>query len=302
MYDMIIIGAGVTGFAAGMYAKRMGLQVLVLGTPVGGTIMMTDIVENYPGFTSISGMGLADAIKDHALATGAEFNEEHVYDIKKTESGFSVITKAKSYDTKTVLFATGTKFRTLDIPGEKEFFAKGVHTCALCDAAFYKHKTVAVIGGSDSAGKEALLLAKHTKKVFIIYRKEKIRPEPITYDRIIETENIEIINNTNLMEIKGEQTVTSVILDNPYNGNTELQLNGVFLAIGHLALSELANKIGVELNEKGEIIINRNAETNIPGIYAAGDVADTAFKQAITGVAEGVTAAYHAFQYLQKKQ
>jgi len=136
----------------------------------------------------------------------------------------------------------------------------------------------------------------------MIYRGEKIRPEPINYKRVVQNDKIEIINNTNVLEIKGDKMVQSVVLDKPYNGSTDFPVSGIFMAIGHIALSDMANDIGVELNKKGEIIINRKSETNIPGVYAAGDVADTEFKQAITGVAEGVAAAYHAYQYITKNR
>jgi thioredoxin reductase (NADPH) len=182
-----------------------------------------------------------------------------------------------------------------------EFENRGIAYCALCDAPLFKGKTVAVVGGSDSAAKDALVLAEHAKKVYIIYRGEKIRPEPINYKRVMDHPKIEVINNANVLEIKGTRSVESVRLDREFNGSNELALEGVFVAIGHIVLSDLAEQMGVELNEKKEIILNhRTAETNVPGIFAAGDVADKPFKQAITGVAEGCTAAFSAYEYINK--
>jgi thioredoxin reductase (NADPH) len=160
-------------------------------------------------------------------------------------------------------------------------------------------KIKSVVGGSDSAGKDALVLSKHAKKVYIIYRGEKIHPEPVNLDKIMKTKNIEIINNTNITEIKGEDRVREIVLDKKFNGSNILNVDAVFVAIGHEVLSELAEKLGVKINEKKEIIINhKTSETNVPGVFAAGDVTDKQFKQLITGVADACTAAYSAYEYL----
>jgi thioredoxin reductase (NADPH) len=205
-------------------------------------------------------------------------------------------------EARTVLLATGSKHRKLAVPGEEEFHGKGVSYCATCDAAFFRDKTVAVVGGSDSAAKEALLLSEHAKKVYIIYRREKIRAEPINAERVGNNKKIEVINNTNIVEIKGRQFVESVFLDAPYGGSKELKVDGVFIEIGYLPQNELAKGLGVKLDEKGEIIINRDSETNIPGVYAAGDVTANSFKQAVTAAAQGVIAAKSAYTYVMKQE
>ncbi|GAH35234.1 unnamed protein product, partial [marine sediment metagenome] len=171
-----------------------------------------------------------------------------------------------------------------------------VSYCATCDGSFYKDKTVCVIGGSDSAAKEALFLSQNVKKVYIIYRGEEIRAEPINKKRVEKNQKIEIIYKTNITEIKGDNTVNSVIFDN----GTEFEVDGVFIEVGSVPNSDIAKHIGIKTNDKDEIIINRKSETNLPGIFAAGDVADAPFKQAITGVAEGVVAAYSAFDYVKE--
>lgn len=307
-YDFVVIGAGVSGLAAGMYGARLGLKTLVLGTthgselPVGGVITTTDTVENYPGFIKLTGTELAEKIEAHAKSYDlVEIKEEKVESVDKKGKEFVIKTKKAEYVGKTILFATGTKWRKLDVPGAKEFENKGVNFCALCDGPLFKNKITAVIGGSDSAAKDALVLAEPAKKVYIIYRGEQIHPEPVNMERIKANKKIEIVNNANVMEIKGGQFVESIILDKEINGNRELKLDGVFVAIGHIALSDLAKGLGVKLNKSGEIVINhKTSETNIPGVYSAGDVADKPFKQAITGVAEGCTAAYSAFEYIGK--
>jgi len=307
-YDFIVLGAGGTGLAAAMYAARLGLKTLVLGYshgsefPIGGIITTTNIVENYPGFIRLSGEELAKKIEEHAKSYDlVEIKEEKASAVKKQGNYFSVKTETNDYFGKTVLFATGTKWKKLDIKGGKEFENKGVNYCALCDGPLFRNKTVAVIGGSDSAAKDALVLSEHASKVYIIYRGNEIHPEIVNMGRIKANKKIEIINNTNLTEIRGDKSLKSVILDKPYKSSNELKLDGIFVAIGHIALSDLAKPLGVKINKSGEIIIDhKTSETNIAGIFAAGDVADKPFKQLITGVAEGCTAAYSAYEYITK--
>jgi len=306
-YDFVILGAGGTGLAAAMYGARLGLKTLVLGTtsgselPIGGVITTTSYVENYPGFKKILGFQLAKNLEEHARAYDlVTIKNEKATEIKKSKKIFLVKTEKSEYEAKTILFATGTKWKKLDVPGSLEYENKGVNYCALCDAPLFKDKIVAVVGGSDSAGKDTLILAEHAKKVYIIYRGEQIHPEPITLKEIEKNKNIEIINNTNVVEAKGDKLLSSIILDKEYKGSKELELSGLFIAIGHLVLSDLAKSLGVKLTEKNEIIIDhKTSETNIPGIYAAGDVTDKQFKQLITGVADGCTAAYSAFKYIK---
>ncbi|RDE10793.1 MAG: hypothetical protein C4K49_12635 [Candidatus Thorarchaeota archaeon] len=194
------------------------------------------------------------------------------------------------------------KDRELDVPGQNEFKNKGISYCALCDAPLFRDRTVAVVGGSDSAAKEALLLARYCPKVYMIYRGEKIRPEPINGARIKKEAKIEVLTKTNVTAIIGDQSVRAVRLDKPYGGNDLLDVQGVFVAIGGIPVSELAKKVGVATNAKGEIIIDRSSRTNVPGVFAAGDVTDTEFKQAITGVAEAVHAAYQAYRYVNERE
>ncbi len=309
-YDFLIIGAGVTGLAAAMYGARLGMKTLCLGStsgselPIGGVITTTNVVENYPGFIRLTGTELATAIKKHAESYDlVTIKEEKVESIAKKESSFQVKTKEALYMVKTILCATGTKWRKLEVPGSVEFENKGVAYCALCDAPLFKNKIVGVVGGSDSAIKDALVLAEHAKKVYIIYRGESIRPEPINKKRVEANPKIEVITKTNVVGVKGDTLMRSVLFDKPYQGSKELQLQGLFIAIGHIPLSDVVKPLGVKINEKGEIILDhKTSETNVAGVYAAGDVADKPFKQAITGVAEGCTAAYSAFEFITKHQ
>jgi len=312
-YDFIVLGGGGTGLASAMYAARLGMKTLVLGhshgieLPIGGTVTTTNVVENYPGFIRLSGVELAKKLEEHAKSYSlVDMIEERASEIQKKGKCFFVRTnKGRTYFGKTIVFATGTRLRRLErVKGIKEFENKGISYCALCDAPLYKNKVIAVVGGSDTAAKEALLLSEYAKKVYIIYRGEQIHPEPINLERIRKNKKIEIISNVNVKEIFGdENSVTGIILDKPRKNSNSLKLDGIFVAIGHMPISDLAKSIGVKLNKAGEIIIeHKTSETNVAGVYAAGDVTDKPFKQLITGVADGCTAAHSAYEYINKKK
>ncbi|MFX0027238.1 MAG: NAD(P)/FAD-dependent oxidoreductase [Candidatus Hermodarchaeota archaeon] len=295
IYDLIVLGGGPTAIGCAIYAARFAMDVLIIGKTFGGLIATTHLVENYPGIASTSGQGLMQMFKDHMDSLSIPYISDEIISIEKVEDHFVLHSFFQKFKAYTICIATGSERRKLGIPGEEEFTGRGVSYCATCDGPFYKGKTVCVIGGSDSAAKEALFLSQNVKKVYIIYRGKEIRAEPINKKRVYENDKIEIITTTNIVEIKGDTNVKSVIFDN----GKELNIDGVFIEIGSLPNSDLAKSIGVETNKKGEIKINRKSETNIPGIFAAGDVADAPFKQAITGVSEGVIAAYSAFDYLK---
>ena len=292
-YDLIVIGGGPTAIGSAIYAARFALDVLVIGKIFGGLIATTHLVENYPGITTASGQGLMEMFKEHMNSLQIPYITDEIRSIEQANDHFILHSFFQKFKAKSVVIATGSERKKLGIPGEENFAGRGVSYCATCDGPFYKDKTVCVIGGSDSAAKEALFLSQSVKKVFIIYRGEEIRAEPINKKRVEENHKIEIIYKTNIVEIKGDNTVKSVIFDN----GTEFEVDGVFIEVGSIPNSDLAKRIGIKTNEKGEIIINRKSETNIPGVFAAGDVADAPFKQAITGVAEGVSAAYSSFLF-----
>ncbi|MFH0776346.1 MAG: FAD-dependent oxidoreductase [Patescibacteria group bacterium] len=294
MYDLIIIGSGVAGLGAAIYARRFGMKTLVLGEAEGGTIILTHLVENYPGTKSLSGFALAQNLLEHARGLGAEIQAAKVEKIEPAGKFFRVRVGEKEFETKTIIIATGTEHRKLEAKGAAEFENRGVSYCATCDAPFYKGKTVALVGGSDSAVKESLIAAEHAAKVFILYRGQQLLAEPINLQRMAAKKNIEPRCCGEIVEVFGKEKVEGVRLDN----GTEIKLDGVFIEIGRIPRSELAKDLGIALNAKGEIKIDRFARTNVPGIFAAGDVTDADWKQAITGVAEGAHAAHEAFEFL----
>jgi len=296
LYDFVIIGGGPAGVSAAIYAARFRLKTLLITKQYGGYIINTHLIENYPGFPSLSGYELMEKFKEHIDAFDIKVTDGEVEDIEKKGDIFILNAGKERYEAKAVLLATGTVHRELNVPGEKEFTGRGVSYCATCDAAFFRDKVVCVVGGSDSAAKEALLLSEYCKKVYIIYRREKIRAEPINAERVEKNDKIEIINNTNIVEIKGDQAVSSVVFDN----GREFPVEGVFVEIGHIPLSDLAKKVGAELDSDNEVIVDRIGRTNIPGFYSAGDVTNHPHKQVIIAAAMGVSSAIDAYDYIGK--
>lgn len=307
-YDLVILGAGIAGLSAAMYGARLGMKTLCLGAtsgsemPVGGIITTTNVIENYPGMEKISGAEFAEKIRKHAESYDlVKIKEERAESVEKKGNRFVVKSEKSSYVGKSILFATGTIWKKLDIPGGREFENKGVAYCAMCDAPLFKNKAVAIIGGSNTAVKYAVILSEYAKKVYIIYRKEKIRADAANLKKIENNKKVEIINNMNVTKIIGDNLVRAVNLDREYNGSKELKVDGIFVAIGYVPSSGLAKSLGVNINESGEIIINhKTCETNMKGVYAAGDVVDKSFKQIVSAADEGCRAAFSAYDYISK--
>ena len=305
-YPIIVVGGGVSGASAAMYAARVNLKTLVFAEQPGGLITTTHLVENYPGIKSISGPKMGMTFLEHAKETGAEFKYETIVEAQKVKipegneyagvDGFRVATKSDEYFCLTLVLATGTEHKHLNIPGEQEYKNKGVSYCALCDAGFFKEKTVAIVGGGDTSAIDANILSQQCSKVYVLVRKDYMKAEPVNLKRIEDDPKVEIIYNTEVTTIEGAaEKMTHVMLKD----GSKMDLDGLFVAIGWNTKSELAKQLGAELNARNEIIINREAETSIPGLYAAGDVTDAHFKQAIIGAAEGVYASVQAFNYIQ---
>lgn len=292
MYDLIIIGGGPAGLTASIYAKRFGLETLLiekLGT--GGQVPLTDLIENYPGFPQgISGVELATNITEQAKKFNVEIINDEVVnvefnEIKKVKTTFDV------YESRGVIIATGASPKKLNIPGEKEFTGRGVSYCAVCDAYFYKNRDVVVVGGGDSALTEALYLTTFVNKLYLVHRRDKFRAAQYLQEKVFNNKKIEIILNSELKEIKGDKRIEKVLIYNKEKGeNIELNVSGVFIYIGLTPNTELfRNKIN--LDENGFIITDEDMRTNIRFVYAAGDVRRKSLRQIITACSDGAIAA-----------
>lgn len=299
IYDLAIIGGGVVGYSALMYSQRLGLKTILIEGEFAGALGKTNWVENYPGFQKIMGMDLVEEIKKHALIYKPTIKSGFVEKINKKAKNFSLKINKKTITSKGILFATGAKYTDLGVKGEKELKNNGVHNCGLCDGPIYKGKEIAIIGGGDSAAKEALILSQFGKKVYMIVR-SKLKPEPIYIDKIKKNKKIEVLLKTEVSEISGKNNVEGIKLTKKYKGKDILPVSAVFVTIGMTPTSNLAKDLKIKRNKKGEIKIDIESKTNIPGVYAAGDVCDTRFKQAITGVGEAVKAVYSHYEYLGK--
>ncbi|WP_457559463.1 NAD(P)/FAD-dependent oxidoreductase [Candidatus Harpocratesius sp.] len=296
-YHVIIIGGGPAAVSAAIYTHRFDFKTLIIGQEYGGAISRTYLIENYPGFFDVSGFDLMDAFQKHYEHFNIPYIFETVTKIEKEAEGKFVVTASggEKYESCAVIVATGGKYRKLNIPGEEEFHGRGVSYCATCDGPFFRDKTIIVVGGSDSAAVEALFLSKFGKKVYIVYRRDKIRSEPINTQRVNENEKIEIITNTTLKRIIGKDKVEAV----EFHDGTIFPTDAVFIEIGEIPQSDLVKDLGVNLNEKGEILVDKFAQTNVPGIFAAGDVTDIREKQVITAAAQAVSAAYSVRDYIE---
>jgi thioredoxin reductase (NADPH) len=297
MYDLIILGGGPAGLNAALYAARSNLKVMLISRILGGAIAEAHKVENWLGTKSISGMELITNFIEHIKSYNIEIKEEEIKGIRKKGNNFEV---NGNYQAKKMIIALGTERRKLDVEGEHKYLGKGVSYCATCDGAFFKDKTVGVVGGANSAADAALSLADIAKKVYIIYRGESLRAEPKRVDIISKSKKIEVIFNANVKEIKGEKMMKSVLLDN----GKEIQMDGLFVEIGAVPAATIAKEIGAELCEDGHIKVDQRQSTTIKGIFAAGDITSNSnrFKQVITAAAEGAIAARSAYEEIKEEE
>ncbi|MFA5184557.1 MAG: FAD-dependent oxidoreductase [Patescibacteria group bacterium] len=302
MYDLIIVGSGPAGMTAAIYAVRREMKTLIIGQEVGGQMIWASEIENYPGFSKISSFELIDRIKQQTLGCGAELKEEEVKKIERTAEGnFLLYTNRETFAAKTVIIAMGLSPRRLAVPGELEFNGKGVSYCANCDGPFFRGKTVAVIGGGNSALDAAEMLSKIAKQVYLIHHSSQFKAFETLIDEVKSRANIKIMTNTEIKEITGAGKVEEIrALDNETKTSEEIALDGVFIEVGRIASTDLIADLA-ERNSRHQIIAGRNGETKTPGLFAAGDVTDCEFKQITVAMGQATTAALSAYQYLQLK-
>jgi len=301
--EVIIIGSGPAGYTAGIYAARAGLKPLLIASSVeaGGELMKTTEVENYPGFPNgLQGPELMDAFRAQAERFGTEVLLDDVIEVELTGKTKIVKTgNGKTFESKTVILATGAAYRELGLPREKELSGYGISWCATCDGFFFREKTIAVVGGGDSAMEEANFLTRFASKVYLIHRRDSFKASKIMQDRALANPKIEVVWNTEIAELIGEGKLTGVTLRNTVDGSEKnLDLDGLFIAIGNDPRVWLVEN-QVELTpEKFIKVEGRSSKTSLPGVFAAGDVIDPTYRQAITAAGSGCVAALDAEHYL----
>ena len=301
--NLIIIGSGPAGYTAGLYSARANLSpVLFEGIESGGQLMLTTDVENYPGFKEgIMGPELMAEFKLQAERFGTRILPHNVVSVKKSEEGFEVSTNTEVFSSKAIIISTGASAKWLGVDGEERLQGYGVSACATCDGFFFKEKIVSVIGGGDSAMEEALFLTKFAKKVYIIHRRDSFRASAIMQDRVLSHEKIEVLWNKEVKQINGEDSVSSVdLISSAEEGDSSIDLDGVFVAIGHTPNVGFLDGL-VELDEKGYIKtgFTTATSTSVDGVFAAGDVADSIYRQAVTAAGTGCQAAIDAERWLE---
>ncbi|OGZ33015.1 MAG: hypothetical protein A2V69_00160 [Candidatus Portnoybacteria bacterium RBG_13_40_8] len=297
-YDLIIIGAGPAGISAGIYAKNFGLDCLIIGENVGGLINSAYKVENYPGIFNITGKELSDKFEEHRKHLDISLRKERVEKIKKEEF-FEIKTDVGDYRAKSITLTLGTETKKLEIKNIEKFEGKGVSYCSGDCVLIFENKIVAIIGGANAAVMGATMLAEKAKKVYLIYRKDKLRADAIWTERIEKIKNVEIIYNANVIEAKGGDWLEEIVLDN----GKSLKVDGLIIEAGGAPNTDLIKSLGIKTNEYGYIEVDRNQATNIEGVFAAGDITTGSnnFRQIITACSEGAIAALGALNYLNKK-
>ena len=303
IYDMIIIGSGPAGLAAAVYGQRAKLDLIVIEKQMisGGQIINTLEVDNYPGLPGIGGFELGQKFREHAEKLGTAFVTDEVKEVRINEDGTRTVVGAEAdYTAKTVVIASGAEHSLLGVQGEKELTGSGVSYCATCDGNFYRNKVTAVVGGGDVALGDALYLARLCRKVYLIHRRDSFRGAKVLEDKVRAAENIELVLDSTVKEIRGEGQLKSILVKNKKSGaETELAIDGLFIAVG--IVPESKSFPFLKTDERGYVLADETCETNVPGVYAAGDVRKKQLRQVITAVADGANAVESAVRYLTEQ-
>jgi len=300
IFDTIIIGSGPAGITAGIYAVRREMKALVIGKEPGGQVVWASEVENYPGFKKINNIELITKWNEHAKGLGVEFRTEEIQKIEKSDKGFIVYASKEKYETKTVIIAMGLVPRRLAIPGEEEYIGKGISYCANCDSPFYRGMQVAVVGGGNAALDAAEILSKIAKQVYLIHRREEFRGFEALVEEVKSKKNIKLILNSVPKEIVGKERVTAIKVVNKEKEEQEIVVDGIFIEIGRIAHTDLVADL-VERTKQNQIMVDDKCRTKTPGLFAAGDVTTTPYKQITIAMGQGTIAALAAYEFIQLK-
>ena len=301
MYDIIIIGSGPAGLSAAIYAQRACLDTIVIEKNgiSGGQVLNTWEVDNYPGFPGVTGFELSRQFREHANKLGARVVQDEVVQVELSGNVKKVVCEEETYEARCVILASGAHHRTLEVPGEEELRGAGVSYCATCDGAFFRGRTVEVVGGGDAALEDAIFLARMCEKVYIVHRRDKLRGAKRLQERLQALENIEFVWNSETVAIEGDAQVEALRLRQTKTGEERrLDVEGVFIAVGIAPESELyAGQL--ELDEQGYIRADESGQTSVPGVFAAGDVRTKALRQILTAASDGANCVASAERYLQ---
>lgn len=301
-FDVVIIGAGPSGYTAGIYCSRAGYDTLILsGILPGGQLVNTTEVENYPGFeNSIMGPDLMIDMRKQSQKMGTTIIDDEVVDVDFRRKPFKVLTASEEYEGRAVIIATGANPRKMGLEGEETFAGKGVSYCATCDGPFFKNQEIVVVGGGDSAIEEATFLTKFATTVHIVHRRGELRASKVMQERALNNEKIKFHWDSAVIDIKGDQKVQQAVLKNlKTNEETTLEIGGLFVAIGHTPNTKIFEK-QIDLDDQGYVVLKNNTHTNVEGIFAAGDVHDRTYRQAITAAAFGCMAAIDVDKYISE--
>ena len=303
VHEMIILGSGPSGLTAALYAGRASLHPLVItGNEFGGQINTTSEVENYPGFSGETGPDLVEVMKAQAERFGAEIALDYIEKVDLSRRPFKLASHGKEYLAKSLILAVGASYRKLGIPGEEELTGRGVSYCATCDGFFFSGKEIVIVGGGDSALEEAIFLTKFASKVTVIHRRDELRAGAILQKRAKNNPKIEFIWDTVITKINGEEAVTGLELKNLKTGQTStFKTDGVFIAIGHIPNSKLVAG-QLDIDEQGFVTTDKHLRTNVEGVWAAGEITDSIFRQAITSAGMGAAAAIEAERWLSEQE
>ena len=306
MKDVAIIGLGCAAYTSAIYTARYKLSTVVVGENEGGMGMTAAEVGNWPGEQEIAGPDLMEKFKSHALSfDDVEHVVARVETVEQIDGGFKLTYQnGDTVEAKTIIFATGSNKRHLGVPGEEELAGKGVSYCATCDAFFYKGKTVAVLGGGDSAVEGAAIAAQAAEKVYVVHRRDEFRAEPFWIEKMHEKDNIELVLSRQVVEVLGDERVTGIKLNEPHNDSDTLEVDGVFIEIGTIPAVALPEQLGCKLDERGHMEVGADMGTSVPGVFGAGDVTSGSnhFEQFATAAGEGSIAANSLFTYLQSNK
>lgn len=304
VFDMIVIGSGPAGITAAIYASRGKLKTVVIaGEEPGGQLTLTTDVEDFPGFPEvIQGPELMTNMRKQAQRLGADFVDGNVTSVDFSSKPFKIATNSESFAGKTIVLATGASAKWLGLPSEQKLIGKGVSSCAVCDAAFFRDKKIALVGGGDSAMREALFITKFASEVNVIHRRDKLRAFQALQDRAFSNPKIKFIWNSVIEEVLGENKVEGVTIKNLKTSKiTNMEIDGLFVAVGHKPNTQFL-KGQINLDKKGYVLVTDNTKTSIPGVFAGGDVHDWRYQQAVTAAGAGCMAAMDAQDWLEEKE